>query len=259
MLHYYHAFLPAYFHLWHIPFIFVAGLIGEGYGALVGGGSLVTQPALLLIGVPLQSTLAVDATAPIATEAGILTETYKDVIKKKKLVLLLAVPVIIGGIIGTHLLITTSPKVIKYIMIASIFLILGDGFVTNKKRKSPHISKEKYATMIILMFIISIYTIFIGLGEGTFGRLALMVTLGFSFVQSQGIAAAAKMPARIYALVVTAMAGFIVWPYLLTFWCSDFIAGKYDTKFIKRIPDKYMRTLMIIVSIAFAAYLLFFY
>ncbi len=93
MLHYYHAFLPPYFHLWNIPFLFLAGLIGEGYGALVGGGSLVTQPALLLIGVPLQSTLAIDATAPIATEAGILTETYKDVIKKKKLVLLMAVQI----------------------------------------------------------------------------------------------------------------------------------------------------------------------
>ncbi|HET7673081.1 MAG TPA: sulfite exporter TauE/SafE family protein [Candidatus Saccharimonadales bacterium] len=254
-----HSFFPEFFQWWHIPFLFMAGLIGEGYGALVGGGSLVTQPALLVTGLPLHSVLAIDATGPIATEAGILTETRKDVVKRRKLVLLMAIPVILGGILGTHLLITTSPEVIKYIMVGSILLILGDGFITNKKRRSTHVSKERYAVMMVSMFVISVYTIFIGLGEGTFGRLALMITLGLTFVQSQGISAAAKMPARIYALVITAMAGLIVWPYLLTFWCSNFIAGKYDTKLIKKIPDKYMRTLMFIVSVAFAIYLLFYY
>jgi uncharacterized protein (TIGR02391 family) len=53
VLHYYHAFLPPHFHLWNIPFIFIAGLVGESFGALVGGGSIVTMPALLLMGLPL--------------------------------------------------------------------------------------------------------------------------------------------------------------------------------------------------------------
>jgi uncharacterized membrane protein YfcA len=109
------------------------------------------------------------------------------------------------------------------------------------------------------MFVISVYTIFIGLGEGTFGRLALMFTLGLSFIESQGISAAAKMPARAYSLLVTGFAGLIIWPYLLTFWCSNFFAGKYATKLLKRIPDAYMRTIMVVISIAFAIYLLFYY
>ena len=109
------------------------------------------------------------------------------------------------------------------------------------------------------MFVISVYTIFIGLGEGTFGRLALMFTLGLSFIESQGISAAAKMPARAYSLVVTGFAGLIIWPYLLTFWCCNFFAGKYATKLLKRIPDAYMRTIMVVISIAFAIYLLFYY
>lgn len=226
---------------------------------MVGGGSLVTQPALLLVGVPLQSTIAIDAAAPIATEAGILSETYKDVLRNKKLTLMLAAPVILGGILGTHLLITTSPQTIKYVMVASIFLILGNALLSNKRPKSAQIKKSNYVLMFIFMFVISIYTIFIGLGEGTFGRLALMFTLGLSFIESQGISAAAKMPARAYSLVVTGFAGFIIWPYLLTFWCSNFIAGKYATKLLKKLPDKYMKTIMVVVSIAFAVYLLFFY
>lgn len=213
---------------------------------------------MLLIGVPLKSTLAIDAAAPLATEAGIVSETHQNIFKNKKLVLLMMVPMLLGGIIGTWLLLHVSPKVIKYVMVASIFLILGHAFLSNKK-PTDHVSRTNYVLLIIFQFIISIYTIFIGLGEGTFGRLAFMFTLGLSFVASQGIGAAAKMPARAYSLVITAYSGLIIWPYLLTFWCSNFIAGKYATKFVKKVPDKYMRTAMIAISLVFAAYLLFYY
>lgn len=218
-----------------------------------------TQPALLLVGVPLKSTIAIDAAAPLATEAGIISETHRDIRKNKKLVLLMMIPITLGGVVGTWLLLNISPEVIKYVMVASIFLILGHTFLSSKRPKSARVSKSSYTLLIIFQFIIAIYTIFIGLGEGTFGRLAFMFTLGLSFVASQGIGAAAKMPARAYSLIVTGFAGLIVWPYLLTFWCSNFIAGKYATKYVKKVPDKYMRTAMVAISFVFAAYLLFFY
>lgn len=259
MLNSLHIFSVIDVQLWHFPFIFLAGLIGESYGSLIGGGSLVTQPALLFLGVPLQSTLAIDAAAPLATEAGIISETYKNVVKNKKLVLMMVVPITLGGVIGTWLLLNISPEVIKYVMVVSISLILAHTFLSNKRPKSIHVSKTNYVLLFSFQFIIAIYTIFIGLGEGSFGRLALMFTLGLSFVASQGIGAAAKMPARAYSLIVTGYAGLIVWPYLLTFWCSNFIAGKYATKYVKKVPDKYMRTAMVIISLVFAAYLLFYY
>lgn len=259
VLHYHHAFFPTYFHVWNIPFIFLAGLIGESYGSLVGGGSLITQPALLLLGVPLQSTLAIDAAAPLATEAGILSETYRSVLRNKKLVLLMAIPSTLGGIVGTWLLLTVSPGVIKYLMVASVFLILLHGYATKNKSTHKQVTKTNYVLLFIFLFIISIYTIFIGLGEGTFGRIAVMSVLGLSFMQSQGIMAASKMPARAYSLVVTSFAGLIVWPYLLTFWCSNFLAGKYATKFAKKVPDAYMKTLLTILSLGFVIYLLAFY
>jgi uncharacterized membrane protein YfcA len=96
-------------------------------------------------------------------------------------------------------------------------------------------------------------------GEGAFSRMGLMSILGLSFMQSQGLKATATMPSRIYSLIVTAFAGLIIWPYLLTFWCSNYLAGKYATKSVKKIPDAYMKTLLTTVSIAFVIYLLFFY
>jgi uncharacterized protein len=253
-----HTFLPPHFHWWYIPLLFFAGLIGESYGSLVGGGSLITQPALLLVGLPLQAVLAIDTAAPIGTEAGIISGTYEKIVKNKKLVLLMTIPKILGGIIGTYLLLTVSPGIIKYAMAASVFLILLNSFLS-RKNSAVHIGKAHYALMYISLFVIAIYTNFIGLGEGTFGKLALMFTLGLTFTESQGLGSASKWPARFYSLVVTSLAGLIVWPYLLTMWCSNFIAGKYATKFSKKVPEKFMRPLMVVVSVAFVVYLLAFY
>lgn len=258
MLHYYHAFFPAYFHLWNLPLLFLAGLIGESFGAIVGGGSIVTMPALLLTGLPLQAAIAVDNVASLGTEVGILHETRQKVMANKKWVLILAIPLTLGGVIGTWLLLTIPGNIIRYLMAATIMIIVFHTYVA-KKPDPKSVSKTSYALVMIFLLIIGIYSNFMAAGEGAFSRIGLMSILGWSYIQIQGIKATATMPSRIYSLVVTGIAGLIVWPYLLTMWCSNFLAGKYATKFVKRVPDKHMRIVLTVVSAIFVVYLLFFY
>jgi uncharacterized membrane protein YfcA len=255
----FHSFLPAHFHLWNIPLIFVAGLIGESFGALVGGGSIVTMPALLLVGLPLQAAIATDNAGSLGTEVGIISETHRKVIAGKKLVLLMAIPLTLGGIVGTWLLLTVPGTIIKYLMVATIAFIVAHSYLSKSKPDPKSISKQSYAILMVFLFMIGLYSNFMAAGEGAFSRIGLMSILGLSFLQSQGLKATATMPSRIYSLVVTGIAGLIVWPCLLTFWCSNFLAGKYATKFVKRVPDKYMKTTLTVVSVAFIVYLLFFY
>ncbi|HEX5455947.1 MAG TPA: sulfite exporter TauE/SafE family protein [Candidatus Saccharimonadales bacterium] len=244
--------------LWHFPVLFFAGLIGESFGALVGGGSIVTMPALLLTGVPLQSAIAVDNAASLGTEAGIVSETIKKIRANKKWVLILAIPLTAGGIVGTWLLLNVPGTIIRYLMIVTVLLVLADAHF-NKGRKPRQISRTRYEVVIGFMFLIGIYSNFMTAGEGAFSRIGLMTILGWSFIQSQGIKAAATVPSRIYSLIITAFAGLIIWPYLLTMFCATFLAGRYATEYAKKIPDKYMRSALTVVSLAFVAYLLFFY
>lgn len=259
MLHYHHAFLPPYFHLWNIPLTFLAGLVGESIGALVGGGSIFIMSALLFMGLPLQAALATDNASALGTEVGILSETYRKVAANKKLLALMTIPITAGGIIGTYLLLTVSATLIKDIMIVGVLFILGHTFFSKNKPDPQAIRKSGYAILIIFLFIMGLYTNFIGVGAGTFSRIAIMSVLGLSFMQSQGLIATAIMPTRIYSLIVTGFAGLIVWPYLLTLWCSNYIAGKYSTKAIKHIPDASLKAVLIVLSIVFVIYLLFFF
>lgn len=216
------------------------------------------MPALLLTGIPLQSAIAVDNGAAIGTEAGILSETYQKVKANKRWVLILAIPLTAGGIVGTWLLLTVPGAIIRYMMAATVTFIVIHTYVA-KKPSGKSVSKKSFVLVMAFLFVIGIYSNFMAAGEGAFSRMGLMSILGWSYLQSQGIKATATMPSRIYSLIVTGFAGLIVWPYLLTMWFSGFLAGKYATKFVKHIPDKYMKAALTVVSLAFVIYLLFFY
>jgi len=207
----------------------------------------------------LQAAIATDNAASLGTEVGILTETWQKVLASKKLVLFMIIPTTLGGVLGTRLLLTVSTTVIKYLMIVAIVFILAHTRFSKAKPDPSHISKANYVLLTVFLFLSGMYANFIGLGEGTFGRIALMSVLGMSFIQSQGLKSTSTMPTRVYSLIVTGMAGLILWPYLLTKWCANFLAGKYATKWVKKVPDAYLKTVLTILSIAFVIYLLFFY
>lgn len=253
-----HPFFPLYFEWWHLPVVFLGGLIGESMGALVGGGSIVTMPALLLTGAPLHSAIAIDNAASLATEAGIVSETWHKVLARKRFVLLMAIPMTLGGIIGTWLLLNVSADVIRYLMAATVLFLLIHSYAS----KPPHpdtVSRRNYLILVAFLFIIGIYSNFMAAGEGAFSRMGIMAILGLPFVESTGLKAAATTPSRIYLLVVTAFAGLIIWPYLLIMWVANFIAGKYSTKFVKKVPDHFIKPILTLVSIGFVVYLIFFY
>lgn len=252
------SFLPATFEWWHIPLLFLAGFIGESFGAIVGGGSIVTLPALLLTGIPLQAAIANDNASSIGTSTGILSETYKKVIARKKLVALMAIPITLGGVIGTYLLLTVPAEIIRYLMVAAVIAMIVDAHFARKPNPRK-ISTLRYEVVFVFLLFMGVYSNFMSAGDGTFSRMGLMFILGMSFIQSQGITAAAALPSRIYSLVITSLAGLIIWPYLLTMWCSTFFAGKYATRFAKHVPDKSMRVALTVVSLIFVTYLLFFY
>lgn len=254
------ALLPSYFEWWHIPVIFLAGLIGEGYGSVIGGGGIVIQAALVFVGVPVKSAIATSTAGGLGTEAGIISETHKQITDNKKLALMMTVPFTIGGIAGVWLLLNISPNAIRYIMIIAVSLVLAHTYLPTPKAKAKtgpgdHFNNSQNALLFIFMFLSGLYGK-IGPGEGTFSKLALMSVLGFSFIKSQGLKAAATVPGRIISLVVTSIAGLLVWPYVITLALSTFIASKYATRIAKRIPDQYLKAVLAVVSVAFVIYLL---
>lgn len=254
----FHHFFPAYFQWWHIPVVFLAGMIGEAYGCIVGGGGIVILAAQVYIGVPIKAAIATGNTGGLGTEAGVISETHHQIATNKKLTLQMAIPYTLGGVVGVWLMLHVSTVAIKNFMIVAVLVVLAHALYANGKKRTSHISKSQHLLLFMFMFMASVYGS-IAPGEGTFSKFALMSVLGLTFLQSQGMKSAATVPSRIYAMVVYTIAGLVIWPYAMTLWVSTFIGSKYATKLAKKVPDSYLKAVLAIVSVAFVVYLLFFY
>ncbi|MYB39774.1 sulfite exporter TauE/SafE family protein [Candidatus Saccharibacteria bacterium] len=249
--------IPDSFQLWHLPLLFFASLLGESFGTVVGGGSLITQPALLATGLPLNAAIATDNAGQLGAEAGILSETRDDIRKRWKLAIFLFIPLALGGLLGTWSLVNASAGLIKPIVIGAVSVLLIYNLFFRHKLQRLRLRKRRYLVMFAFLFVLGVYDNFIGIGEGTFLRFGAMVILGLSFMQIHGLRVAATIPIRFYALVVTGLAGLMAWIYLPFLWLGGFLAGRYVTKYLKQVPEKYIRPSMAVMALAFIAYLLF--
>ncbi|HEV7424543.1 MAG TPA: hypothetical protein VGO21_05165, partial [Candidatus Paceibacterota bacterium] len=66
-------FIPVYFKIWHLPIVFMTGLIAEGYGIVIGSGSVLTQFVLLSLGMPLPVVIATDIGGCLGSGIGAVT------------------------------------------------------------------------------------------------------------------------------------------------------------------------------------------
>ena len=102
--------------------MFLAALIGGAVNSIAGGGTLITFPAIVWLGVP---PISANATSTVAAVAGILRSmwAYRDELSGARTWLIwFTAPSIAGGIVGAQLLLHTSPDRFDAIV---PFLVLG--------------------------------------------------------------------------------------------------------------------------------------
>ena len=147
--------------------LFTAGIVVGVMNSIAGGGMLIGFPILLSTGMP---ALVANATTSIIVLPGLLTASfgyrrYLDKIPRRYL--LLAVPSVLGAIIGTTILKNTSvehfEKLIPGLIFMAVALFVFQPFLHNHTHRHLHGPKkhrDKWRPLILLclaFFPLSIY------------------------------------------------------------------------------------------------------
>lgn len=254
------AFLiPSYFELWHLPIVFLAGLIGEGYATIVGSGGVLIQFVLAAIGLPLAVVVATDIGGSQGADLGIIAASSRNIWNNKKLLLLLATPVFIGGIIGTIFLIYIPVTLLKIVLIVGLALLLVWMFIGKKAElqtfESLDISMQKYPLIFLAMFVLGVYGNVSGVGVGTFQKFAFLSLLRVSFIESLGISSIVALPAGIFSIIATGISGLIAWPYFFVIMLGSFIGANFVARHVQKVPEKYLRILLVAIICLYLTYL----
>lgn len=247
----------------HYALLVLASLAAGAINAVASGGSFLSFPAMLGMGVlPVQA----NATNTVAIWPGQLTSVLKlreDL--PRHLLLVSLVCSVFGGTTGALILLHTPQNiflhVLPWMILAGTLIFLFSGRLSrwlSKKTANPHEQREISQTAIAAMLVpVCIYIGYFGAGGGMMVMAALAV-LGMDDMHKLNVmkilVACLSNLSAVLTFIVT---GAVVWRYCFIAMVAAGLGGWIGAHYARRMPQATLRAVVIAVGFTISGY--FFY
>ena len=207
--------------IWHIPVVFTIGILAGFINTLAGGGSLLTLPMLIFMGLPTAVANGTNRIAIIAQCVFAVGGFKRKGVSNFKLSLLFSIPGVLGAIIGAHIAVDISDILFKRVLAIVMMLVLGLILLDPAKRwhvnrrtsggNPVSLGRNQLILTMIVLFFIGIYGGFIQVGVGFIIIAALTTITGFNLVVTNSHKVFIAGIYTIFALIVFAFNGMVCW------------------------------------------------
>ena len=237
--------------------LFLSGVVTGMINAVAGGGTFLSFGALTLAGIP---PVVANATSSITQFPGYVTSTlayWNDFKTFWRGAIALAVASFVGSLAGAWLLLQLdNPSfraMVPWLLLAATALFAAGPYL----KPAPKPGQEAAVGGVfgwVLQAVTSVYGGFFGAGMGVM----MLATLGLS--QSgdyHRLNALKNMLATVIAavaIVVFVWGGVVAWPQAVVMIPGVAIGGWSGVWVARRVPQKYMRWIVITVGLLLAAY-----
>ncbi|UXX78342.1 sulfite exporter TauE/SafE family protein [Reichenbachiella carrageenanivorans] len=241
--------------------IFGSGLIAGFLNVVAGGGSLLTLPILIFLGLP-------PAVANGTNRVGIFLQNIFAVsgfkskgVSSFRFSIWLSISALFGAIIGAKIAVDISGELFNRILaVVMMLVIVITVFNPNKSGKVQEelMSKGRQTASIIAFFFVGIYGGFIQAGVG-FIIIATLTSINhLSLVKTNSIKVFVALFYTIFALAVFAWEGQVDWVLGLTLAAGTSIGGWVASRWSVNKGDKWIRYFLIVTVTLMAVKLWFF-
>lgn len=252
-------------HLHDAFILFPAALIAGIANSITGGGSFLSFPTLLLTGVP---PIQANATNTAALWPGTVASTaayWREVAAHLRLLPLLTIVGIAGGLIGAKILLRTPQatfmRLIPWLMLVGTLLFIYGvriaQWVRERTLHRPRASAVTRAFTVVLLFLITVYIGYFGAGVAILVA-AVFALMGLESMHSiNGLRTYLVSVSNLVAIGAFIAAGAILWPQALVM-VSGAAVGGYAGAYLARKMDPHrVRHIVIFVGFAMSAYFFF--
>lgn len=237
----------------------LAAVAGGAVNALAGGGTLITFPMLVAVGIP---AVAANVTNTVALCPGYLGATFaqlKDLRGQEgRLRLLLGVSVL-GGIIGGILLVYTNERIfselVPYLILLAAGLLAVQGPVRAwiVRRSGPdgagHASE---AWAILPVGLAAIYGGYFGAGLSVIVLAVLGLVLEDSLTRLNALKQSISFSVNIAAAIFFLFSGKVVWIVALVMAVGALLGGILGGRLAGKIPPTVLRWVVVTIGIVAA-------
>jgi uncharacterized membrane protein YfcA len=225
---------PQWQHAWLVIASFFAGALN----AMAGGGSFLSFPALLGVGVlPIQA----NATNTVALWPGQFTSIaayWQDLKANLRLVLPVCSAALLGGLAGAIVLLRSGP-VSRWLQ---------------RDRMSVAGTRPNLAPLWIGVVVVCFYIGYFGAGAG-FLLMSVLAVFGIQNInQVNALKVIATTTANGIAVVTFIVEKQIIWKYCLLMMIAAALGGYLGARYSRGLNPRFMRMLVVSIGLGMAAY-----
>jgi uncharacterized membrane protein YfcA len=236
--------------------LFVAGAIASAVNAVAGGGSLISFPTLIGLGVP---SIPANATNAVALWPGSLASAIgflNQLSEVKKYLVALLPSTLAGSVVGALLLVNTPESAFKIVVpILILFATLLLAFQPKIKKWS--LGRAKQTSVIggsVLQFFVAVYGGYFGAGMGIMMLAVFGLYIEGTIHELNAIKTWLALLINIAASAMFLAQGLVqLWP-AVALTIGSILGGYFAAKWSQRVESETLRRSIVVLGFVMAAW-----
>ena len=241
--------------------LIIAGLAALAAGivnAIAGGGTLITFPVLIALGLP---SVAANVTNTVALCPGYFGGTWaqrRDLIGQGVRIRLLVPVAILGGIAGGLLLILSGEKVfgslVPYLILFASLLLAAQDWLKKRLFRSPGSQHSDGLQKLILFAMIpaALYGGYFGAGLGVVTIAALGLFIQDSIIRLNALKQLLSLCINVSAALYFLFSGQVYWLVALVMAVCALLGGTIGGKLAGKFKPQILRWVIVTIGVAVA-------
>ncbi|HYI11586.1 MAG TPA: sulfite exporter TauE/SafE family protein [Thermoanaerobaculia bacterium] len=245
--------------------VLFAGVAAGAINAIAGGGTLISFPALLWLG---RDPIMANATSTVAIWPGSLSAAIgfrRELKSVKGWLLLLILPSLAGGALGSWLLLrtptSTFERLIPFLILGATLLLAAQEMITRHLGVLAHAHENPTAGWVtfvfVFQFIVGVYGGYFGAGMGIL-MLAALGLIGLTDLhQMNGLKNVLAVCINGIAAIYFATANAVVWGDVFVMMIGSIAGGFLGARLARRLGRKFVRGAVVAIGVILSVALLF--
>ncbi len=253
-------------HVAHGTVLFLAALLAGAMNSVAGGGSFVSFPMLLFVGIP---PINANATNTVALWPGQPASVwaYRHEFRSlpRRVLVPLTITGILGGVLGAWVLLKTPPKtfmiLVPWLLLLATVIFMMSGRISRwVQQRAEHGEHHEFATGrgIFLQMFIAFYLGYFGAGGGIL-LLAVLALLGMDHIHTMNALKAwlTTVSNGVATILFVLTPHVVYWPQAILMIIGAITGGYFGAFYARKTKPEYVRAIVIVIGFVLTAY--FFY
>jgi len=232
----------------------VVGIVAGVFNGVAGGGTLVTFPVLLGLGLPALTANVSSSVGVLPSYVGGITGFRSRVAARRELLVSLVPASVLGALAGTALLLGGTPAtfraVVPWLIAVATVAFAVQPLVVRAVAHVPHDHPTRRALLQGGTFAIAVYGGYFGAGLGIMLLAVMGLALNDDLQTLSGLRSVLSILINAVAAAVFVVRGHLAWDVVVCLWAGTLAGGFAGTAVVARLHPAWLRAVIVAIGAA---------